>query len=290
MKYLIALLYIGLITQFTWAQDDFNYSRQLVKDNIFMLSGAGGNIGVIVGDNGLLIIDDGLQKNQQALAMALKGFGAIPKFVLNTHWHFDHVGGNYLLGEVATIIAHDNVLVRLTNPHISKGLVRMKKPYPPRALPIITYGESIKVRFGDQEAIMYHPSEGHTDGDSIIYIQPANVIHMGDHFFQGAFPFIDLGSGGSVQGYIDNVKEVIDNSDEDVLIIPGHGALSTLSELREFYQMLVETTSIIKGYKQQGMRLKQAQAKGLPTKWRSWGNFFIKEPKWIETVYRDLDS
>lgn len=254
-----------------------------VAGNIYMLEGSGGNIGVSVGPDGLLIVDDQFaplaEKISAALAKLNTNNGKL-KFLLNTHHHGDHTGGNAFFGKQATIIAQSNVRKRL-NPD--------KNP-DKSALPIITFDDSLSVHFNGEEIKMVHVPPAHTDGDSVIYFTGANVIHFGDTFFSGRFPNIDLGGGGSVRGYIAGVARAIEKTPPDAKLIPGHGPLSTVKELKEFHDMLVETSAIVQKGINAGKKLEQLKAEGLPEKWNSWSVPTITTARWIEILYYGLNS
>ena len=260
-----------------------------VAGNIHMLEGAGGNIGVSVGADGILIVDDQFAPLADRIRAALKKLGEGKlRYVLNTHWHGDHTGGNKEFGPEAPIIAHDNVRKRLTGEMKAAG--RDTPASPKEALPVITFDQSLSVHFNGEEIRVIHYPHGHTDGDSIIFFTRSNVIHMGDQFFNGMFPFIDLASGGDVEGYARNVEAVIAKIPANAKIIPGHGPLATVDDLKKFHQMLVETTGIVRERMKAGKNLEQIKAEGLPEKWNSWGTGFIKTPVWIQTLHQGLSG
>ena len=255
-----------------------------VSGPVYMLTGAGGNIGVSAGPDGVLIVDDQFAPLADKIRAALQGVGGGRlRFVLNTHWHGDHTGGNPVFGKEASIVAHENVRKRLATEQTVFG--QKSPPLPPEGLPVITFGSSLSVHFNGEEIKVMHAPHGHTDGDSIIYFTKSNVVHMGDQFFNGTFPFVDLGSGGDVDGYVRNVADVVSKTPANAKIIPGHGPLATLDDLKAFHQMLVETTGLVRERMKAGRTLDQIKAEGLPAKWKAWGQGFIKTDFWIETVY-----
>ena len=253
-----------------------------VAKNISMLEGSGGNIGVSVGTDGILIVDDQFAPLAEKIEAALHQLnpGKL-KFVLNTHHHGDHTGGNANFGaKDATIIAQSNVRKRLASDANSKK----------EALPVITFDQSASVYFNGEEIKLLHHGPGHTDGDSVIQFAGANVVHMGDLFFNGAFPFIDLKSGGSIDGYIKTVAEVLEKIPADAKVIPGHGKLGTVEDLKTFHAMLVETTGLVKKDIAAGKSLADLKAAGLPEKFKDYGTGFIKTDRWIETIYNSMQN
>jgi len=258
-----------------------------VAGNIHMLEGAGGNIGVSVGADGILIVDDQYAPLADKIKAALKTLGEGKlKFILNTHWHSDHTGGNAALGPDAPIIAHTNVRKRLAEGMDLPG--RKTKPAPKEALPVITFDHSLSVHFNGEEIRVIHTPPGHTDGDSVIYFPAANVVHMGDLFFVDRFPFVDLASGGDVEGYTKNVGDVLAKLPAGAKIIPGHGPLSTAEDLKRFHRALLETTDIVRKKIAAGKTLDQIKSEGLPEEWKSWGTGFVKQDFWLETIFTNL--
>jgi len=260
-----------------------------VSGNIYMLQAdsGSGNIGASVGPDGVLIVDDQFAPLADKIRAALKEAGGGPlKFILNTHWHFDHVGGNKVFGPEAPIIAHTNVRKRLTTEQKIMGQTLPAEPK--EAWPVITFDTSLSVHFNGEEIKVVHFPHGHTDSDSIVFFTGSNVVHMGDHYFANWFPFVDLENGGDVEGYTKNVAAVITQLPADVKIIPGHGPVSSLADLKAYHHMLVETTSIVRKRMVGGKSLEVVKAEGLPEAWQSFGTGFIKADQWIETIYRSL--
>jgi len=272
------------VATFASAQQDFSkvdVKATHVAGNIYMLTGSGGNIGASVGPDGILIVDDQFAPLAEKIEAALKQLnpGKL-KFVLNTHYHGDHTGGNAHFGQQAHIIAHTNVRQRLG------GKPGDSKP----ELPIITFDDSLSVWFNGEEIKLAHVPPAHTDSDSIIYFTGANVIHFGDTFFSGRFPNIDLGGGGDVRGYIRNVEDALKKVPADAKLIPGHGPLSTVKELKEFHEMLAETSGIVEKAVAAGKTLEQVKADGLPDKWKNWAVPTLTTSRWLEILYRGLSS
>lgn len=275
-----------------FAQDEFanvEIKATYVRGPVHMLEGRGGNIGVTAGPDGIIIIDDQFAPLADKIRAALKDIepGEL-KFVLNTHWHGDHTGGNPVFGPEATIISHTNVRKRLSTEQELFG--RVIKPLPPEGLPVITYDDGVSIHFNGEEIIARHYPHGHTDGDSVIFFTKSNVVHMGDHFFNGMFPFVDLGHGGSVQGMAQNVREIIDGLADDVKIIPGHGPLATKDDLKTFHRMLTASMHTVKKAMDAEKSLADIQKEGLGEEWSGWGSGFINPDQWIATVYASLSA
>jgi glyoxylase-like metal-dependent hydrolase (beta-lactamase superfamily II) len=247
-----------------------------------MLEGRGGNIAVSAGEDGVLIVDSQFAnlapQIEEGLDKLTKKNGL--KYLLNTHWHGDHTGGNAHFGQKATIIAHENVRTRLKN----------KSGTPKSALPVITFRESSSLHFNGEEIRMLHLGAGHTDGDVIIWFTGSNVIHMGDQFFNGRFPFVDLGSGGRVIGYQKNVDKVLQSLPEGALIIPGHGPLGKREDLERFAVMLKETINPVRQSISLGKSLENIKAMGVPDRYKTWGVGFINTSRWLEMIYNSLTS
>jgi len=297
-KLLSALILTAFVGLTTFAHDDnshFEKQQEVtvkvtkISGNVYMLQGRGGNIGAIVGQEGILIIDDDYKVVSEKLSAALKELGsAVPKYIVNTHWHGDHTEGNEFFGKQSIIIAHEKVRKRLTDPPVIFG--QKTAPYQPFALPAITYSERMHLYFdGDQIDMIYLPA-GHTDGDTMVIFNTAKVVHLGDHYFNGRFPFVDLASGGSVQGLINNIGTAIAMMPPDVKVIPGHGPLATLDDVKSYQQTLTETSKIVQDAMKKGLSLDEIKKAGLPEKYKAYGSGFIKTDAWIETVYNSYSK
>lgn len=271
-------------------KQDVTVKTQKVSGNVYMLQGRGGNIGAVVGPEGILIVDDDYKAVSEKLSAALKELGsATPRFVLNTHWHGDHTEGNEMFGkQQSVIIAHANVRKRLLDPPMIFG--QKTPPYPSFALPIVTYTESMSIHLNGEEITLRHYPNGHTDGDTVVFFKNANVVHFGDDFFVGRFPFVDIDSGGSVQGMIDNVASLMKTVPADAKLIPGHGPLATMADLKAYHQMLVESSKIITDAMKAGKSVDEIKKAGLPDKFKEAGSGFVKTDFWIDTVYRSYSK
>ena len=286
----VSLLFaISAHAQTDWSKVEVKATK--VAGNVYMLQGAGGNIGVSVGDDGILIVDDQYAPLADKIRAALKGIGDKKlRFILNTHWHGDHTGGNEVFGPEAPIIAHDNVRKRLSTEQKSTVFNSTTPPSPKAALPIITFNESLTVHFNGEEIRAIHFPHGHTDGDSVIFFTASNVVHLGDDFFAGRFPFVDLDSGGTVEGLIKNIGDIIGKIPTGAKLIPGHGPISTIDDLKTYHRMLQQTTEIVRQKITAGKTLDQVKTEGLPAEWGPWGTGFIKTDRWVETIYRSLTA
>ena len=270
-------------------QQDIMVKTTKVSGNVYMLQGRGGNVGAIAGPDGILIIDDDYKNVSAKLRDALKELGSpFPKFIINTHWHADHTEGNLSFGNESVIIAQTNVRKRVSQINTIFG--QTVQPYPSFAWPMVTYDESISLHFDGDDIKAVHYPNGHTDGDSVIFFAKANVVHMGDDFFAGRFPFVDLESGGSVQGMIDNVAAVLAKIPADAKLIPGHGPLSTVQDLKNYHDTLVETSKIVQDAMKKKKTLDELKKAGLPDKYKEYGSGFIKTDAWIETVYKSYSK
>ncbi len=268
---------------------DVTVKTTKVRGNVYMLQGRGGNIGALVGMEGILLVDDDYKSVSEKLSAALKELGsATPRYIFNTHWHADHTENNQFFGHDSVIIAHTNVRKRLSQVNTVFG--EQVQPYAAYAWPMITYTESMSVYINGEEVRAVHYPNGHTDGDTVLFFKNANVVHLGDDFFAGRFPFVDLDSGGSVQGMINNVATLITQIPADAKLIPGHGPLSTLDDLKAYHQTLVETSQIVQKEMKQKKSLDEIKKAGLPEKYKEWGSGFIKTDLWIETIYKSYSK
>jgi len=263
-------------------------SAQTLAPGISMLTGAGGNIGVSVGDDGAFIIDDQFAPLTDKIKTAVAKLTSKPiRFVINTHWHGDHTGGNENFGTGgAVIIAHDNVRRRMSVQQVNEVLKTTTPPSPPVALPVITFAESVTLHLNGDEVHVVHVPPAHTDGDSIIHFTKANVVHLGDLYMNGFYPFIDPGSGGSVDGVVDAADKALAMVNDQTKIIPGHGPLATKATLKEYRDMLATIRDRIRTQVTAGKSLADVQA-SKPTKDfdEKWGNGFMKPDQFVGLVY-----
>src|SRR5580700_4338553 len=263
-----------------------------VAGNVYMLQGAGGNIGASIGDDGIVIVDDQYAPLADKIQDALKGITDKPvRFIINTHYHPDHTGGNAYFQKQAPIIAQDNVRKRLeSGGGIGNGSsIHMDNKLAPHdALPIITFDHDVTVHLnGEDIRALYFPA-GHTDGDSIIFFPHSNLVHMGDDFVTYGFPFIDVESGGSINGMIDAVQQVVPQLPPDVKVIPGHGPVSNLDDVRAYLGMLKETRDAVQKALKEGKTLDQMKQAKLLEPWKKYSGDFVNQDVFLETVYNSL--
>ena len=254
-----------------------------VAGNLHMLTGQGGNIGISAGEDGILMVDDQFANLEDKIRAAIAGIAeGSPRWLVNTHWHGDHTGGNAAFAKDALIFAHDNVRVRMADGG-GRGA-----PAPQEALPVVTFGSQITLHVNGEEVQVTHVPPAHTDGDVVLYFTGSNVAHVGDLFFNGMFPFVDLQSGGSVIGMLEAVDGLLERLPEDVKIIPGHGPLADRAALQAYRKMLGVSLRMVSARLDEGMDESAAVNAGLPEEYASWSWNFVSTERWLQTVYRDL--
>ena len=262
-----------------------------VAGGVSMLVGQGGNIGVTTGKDGTFLIDDQFAQLLPKIRAAVKTLGDQPiRFVVNTHFHGDHTGSNAPLGEAGVVIvAQDNVRKRLGLERVDRDTKEKIPPKPPSAWPLITFADSVAFHLNGDDVDVIHVSAAHTDGDAIIRFQKANVIHMGDTFFNGMYPFIDVDSGGSIDGIIAATDKGLSLSDAATKIIPGHGPLGTKADLQKYRDVLAGVRDRVKALVAQGKTLEQVSAAKPTAQWdATWGKGFMKPDMFVSFVYRSL--
>ena len=260
-----------------------------VTSTVYMLEGSGGNIGVSVGDDGIVIVDDQFAPLAPKIQAALKGITDKPvRFILNTHYHFDHTGGNAEFSKLGTIVAHENVRKRLQTGSTTKRF-GSQPPAPKEALPVVTFNDRASVHLNGEDVRAIHFPSGHTDGDSVIFFTQSNVVHMGDDFVTYGFPFVDIENGGSVSGMITGVEKVLATTKPDTRFIPGHGPLSSPDDVRNFVQMIKETRALVADAVKKGKTLDQMKQGHLLSRYEAdYGKGFLKADDWIDVLYSDV--
>ena len=289
---IISLLFVlsaGFMTLATTGQaTDGKIVPIPVAEQIFMIAGEGGNIGVFIGGDGTFLIDDQFAPLTGKIVAAIKAVGGdYPKFLINTHYHGDHTGGNEKLGQEGTLIfSHDNVRERLSTGSFVEAF-NMKQAVVARAgLPVVTFSEDITFHLNGDTIHAIHVPHAHTDGDSFIYFKTANVLHAGDFFFNGFYPFIDVSHGGSLKGMIKAVDKVLSLADDRTKIIAGHGPLGDKEQLTGYRQMLGTAYERLGKLKAAGKTAQEAvAAKPLADLEETWGNGLFKGDRWIELIY-----
>jgi glyoxylase-like metal-dependent hydrolase (beta-lactamase superfamily II) len=276
------LLAPSLFGQQNW--DNVQIKVEKVAGTVYMLTGSGGNIGVCAGDDGLVIVDDQYAPLAPKIREALRTIVDKPlKFILNTHYHGDHTGGNAALGREAPIVAHHNTRKRLA--YGTRRGTSTVAPAPKEALPIVTFDSDLSIHVNGEEIRAIHFPSGHTDGDVVIFFKSANVVHMGDDFFNGLYPLIDYENGGSVTGLISNIDKILGMIPDDVKIIPGHGPLGDKAALLRYVTMLRETSAAVAAAKNAGKTLEQAREEKILAKWDQWSWPNITADRFLGILY-----
>ena len=259
-----------------------------VSEQIYMIAGEGGNIGLFIGGDGTFLIDDQFAPLTEKIVEAIKSVGGdYPKFLINTHYHGDHTGGNEKLGKGGTLIfSHDNVRERLRTGSFIEAFNMKRGSVSPAGLPVVTFSEDISFHLNGDTVRAIHVAHAHTDGDSFIYFKQANIIHAGDFFFNGFYPFIDVTHGGSLKGMIKAVDKVLSLADESTKIIAGHGPIGDKEQLTSYRQMLGIAYERLRKLKAEGKTAQEAAAaKPLADLEATWGDGLFKGDRWIELIY-----
>ncbi len=288
---IVTLLGLTLPALAAGEYDDVQIKTTQVAEGIHMLQGAGGNIGVSTGADGVFMIDDQFSPLTPKILAAIGEVSDKPvKFLINTHWHFDHTGGNENLGKQGVVIvAHDNVYQRLSTDQFMKAFNRAVPAAPKEALPVISFNDKATFHLNGQHIQARHFPHAHTDGDSVLFFRERNVIHTGDIFFNGFYPFIDAGAGGSIYGVIDAAADILTRADDKTRIIPGHGPLATKGDLQNYHDMLVQVVEAVTPLAKRGLSREEAvKADPLKSLNEKWGGGFLKPDAFLGIIYQTI--
>ncbi len=262
-----------------------------VAGSVYMLTGRGGNIGASAGPDGVFLVDDQYAPLTEKIQAAVAGIGDGPiRFIINTHWHGDHTGGNENFGEAgAIIVAHENVRQRLNSEQFIEFFHRRSEASPAGALPVITFSDAVTFYWNDDEIFVFHVAPAHTDGDAVIYFRQANVLHGGDVVWNGLFPFIDYSSGGHIGGMVEAVDRILAVVNEETKIIPGHGTLATTAELRAYLDMLATVHERVATLLAEGKTREEIVAANPAAEFdAAWGQEWLSAEEWVGLVYEGM--
>ncbi|MGO9590489.1 MAG: MBL fold metallo-hydrolase [Candidatus Acidiferrales bacterium] len=298
--FLVLFATVLFVPELALAQQPQDFSKVEIKvtkvsGNVYMLEGAGGNIAASLGDDGILIVDTEYAPLAAKIQAALKGVGITDKavrFVVDTHYHGDHTNGNAAFAEAgATIIANENLRKRLAEGSTvgNGGSIRMPQPPQPKeALPVITYDGGVNIFLNGEEIEVRHMPAAHTDGDSVVFFAANKVLHMGDIFVRYGFPFIDVNGGGNVQGMIAACDKALADFPADTKVIPGHGALATMDDLRSYDQMLKDTTAAVQKALDGQKTLAQMKDEKILAPWQKFSGNFVNSEAFLDEIYNSL--
>jgi len=284
---------VAIVSLALWAgaqQAPPKIERVPVAGPVYMLQGAGGNIGVLADGAGLLMIDAMYEQVAGSLRDAVKDLagGDRVRFLVDTHWHADHTDGNKAFGPAAVIVAHENVRALVEKDQPLMG--RTVKALPAGALPSVTFATSLTLYAGGQAVRLVHFPNAHTDGDTVVFFDGPKVVHMGDMFFNGMFPFLDVAHGGDIDRWVRDLDGILPGLPADAKIIPGHGPLGGVAELKAFRDMLAASAELVRTAMKAGQTLEQIRTAGLPPDLALWAKGFLKPSQWLELVYRSLEK
>lgn len=297
MTYRIILLFVfvslALCGKAQQNMDTVKIRPVRVTENIYMLKGSGGNIGVFVGKDGTLMIDDQFAPLSNKINGAIKTIsGGEIRFLINTHLHGDHSGGNENFKRMgATIVAHDQVRERMTKEQVNKVFNRTTPPRDPDALPVITFGDRMNFHLNEEDIELIHLDKGHTDGDLIVHFKKANVYHMGDAFVRYGYPFIDVSSGGTFSGFLSSLDKMLVLLDDSSKIIPGHGELATKADVKTLRDKLYDIREQVLAALKKGKKVEEIPALGITDKYDAeLGKGFLKGKDFVMLAAEDLKS
>ena len=279
---LAALGWAGAPETSTTRPQDVEVVAHAAAGRVHWLEGQGGNIGVFVGDDEVLMIDDQFENLAPKIRAAVAGLSDKPlRYLVNTHFHGDHTGSNKVFGAEALVLAHENVRVRLMTPDARSG-----RSQPAHALPVVTFEHGVRLHLSGEDIEVRHVPAAHTDGDSVIHFPQSNVWHLGDLFFSGRFPYIDIDSGGSVDGLIDALDALLPEIAKDAKIIPGHGPLSTRADLETYVAMLKDCRAKVAAAEEAGSSVAEMLADRVLADYEGWAWNFISAERFLEILSR----
>ncbi|GAB2196002.1 MBL fold metallo-hydrolase [Sessilibacter sp. MAH4] len=294
-KPLLTLASLLLTTNATWvcAQDDApKVESEKVTDSIYMITGRGGNVGLFIGDETTILIDDKFAPLSEVITQEVASITKTPiEYLLNTHYHGDHTGGNVNFGKAGTtIVAHDNVRKILASGGEIKAFNSKFEPLEKAGLPSITFNDKISFHVNGETVTLEHYPNAHTDGDGVVFFEEQNVVHTGDIFFNGRYPFIDIGNGGSVQGTIAAIDKITAKINDSTKVIAGHGPQGNKKAMIAYRDMLEKSLAIVAELKNQGLSMDEVKAKlPLAELDKTWGEGGMKPEVWVTIVYSSLD-
>lgn len=271
--------------------DSITVRAQHLRGGVYMLTGSGGNIGLSIGNDAAFLVDDQYAPLTAKIVAAVASVTPQPiRFVVNTHWHGDHTGGNENIGKAgALLVAHANVRKRMSTEQFMEMFNRRTPPSPAGALPVVTFSDSVTFHINGDELVVAHVPAAHTDGDALVHFVRANVVHMGDTFMTAGYPFIDLSSGGHVNGFIGAADRALAVCNAETIIIPGHGPTTDCAGLRAWRTMIATVRDRVQAEIGRGRSIEQAKGAGLTTDYDArWGRGFIQPAVFVELVYRSL--
>lgn len=285
---LLIFISIGLTMNAVYAEED--YSKEVEKatrltSNVYLIEGAGGNVTASIGSDGVLLVDDDFAPMAEKLAAKLKELkGGTPRFIINTHFHYDHTDGNKVFGPTSTIIAATEVRERLMH---EQTLWHEQHPaFPESALPVLTYDQSLTLHWNADDVRILHLPHGHTDGDSVVFFVKDKVVSMGDLYFAGMFPIFHPEHDGSLNGLIQNITFVLKQSPDEAQFVPGHGAVTGKAELAHYLKMIEASRAIVRRALKAGRTLEQIQKQGLPREWETYSHGYLNTDKWLALLVK----
>lgn len=294
MKRILLLAVLFFVMASVYAQEkkpEFSVSQ--LSDSVYMLKGRGGNVAVSNGDDGLYIVDDQVKPVTSQLLQAIRQISDNPiRFVINTHYHGDHTGGNETIGKSgAVIIAHDNNRKRMNSEQFSSFMQRTTPPSTEAALPVVTFNDQMSLHLNGETVTAYHVAHGHTDGDIIIHFPASNVIHMGDMYFNTLYPYVDLDAGGSIQGMVRAADLALSLADDKTRIIPGHGPLATTDDLRNYRDMLIKAIANVQTLIDKDKNLQEIITAKPTAEWdEQMGKTWITPAEFVTFIYNSLEG